>query len=349
MHRRAKLGWLTGLIIAVALIAAGCGGGNGQDGGPAPTTGTATLNGQVVSASSTGTLIANAVVTVEGTGRSAMTGADGGFVITNLPAGERVVSVTTPQSAEYGTASARVALVSNQTKTVSFAVLPLGLQAPERILVDPGAATVDMHGRIAYRAQVIGPNNQVLEGIEPTWVVDGGIGQITPEGVFTAHTVGSGNVKAYSGNAQRSASVTVVGPRPPQVSSFRVNPQSLPATGGEVFISAAIKDGDGVRPDDVKVRILRAGEQPIELAMQVMNPGSAIRCPDVPDCYVEASFGVTHQVPANSNTPTADGTQAPQSYSASVRVRDRSGMTTDSEFVEFVVQGIDAPPVRPGI
>lgn len=352
MHRSIAMGWLTGLIVAVAIITLGCGGGDGGGGvvpPPGPAGGTATLNGQVVGADNVGTLIANAVVTVQGTGRSATSDANGNFAINGLPAGNFTVLVTTPQSEAYGTATAVVPLTANQTTTVNFAVLPLGLEPPEQILLDPINATLDLNGRLAYRAQVVGPDNQAYEGIEPTWVVEGGIGQITAAGIFTAQTVGSGQVKAYSGNAERTATVVVVAPRPPQISSFRVNPQTLPSTGGQVFISAAVTDGDGMRVQDVTVQILPAGGVPIEVPMQVTNPGSAIPCPGLPNCYVDASFGVTYQVPANDNTPTPDGIQAEEIYSASLLVRDRSGMTSQSEFVEFVVQGIDPPPGRPGI
>lgn len=360
MHRKARLGWLTGLMAAVAIIAVGCGGGDG-DGGeapPPPATATGTLNGQVVDASDTNTIVPNAVVTiepVEGTttaqsgARTITTGADGGFAFDDLPAGDWTVTVATPQSDELGGGIARAPVTGDATTTVSLAVLPLGLAAPERIELSPTSATIDVGGRIGYRAQVIGPGGQVYDGIKPTWVVAGGVGQITPDGVFTAERVGSGSVRAYSGSAQRASSVEVVGPRPPQVSSFRVNPQSLAASGGEVLISAAISDGDGVNPEDVIARILPPGGEAIEVQLSVTNPDNAIRCPGVPDCFIDASFGATYEVPANDNRPTEDGMQAPQTYAVSIHVTDQRGVSAESEFVEFVVQGIDPPPTRPGI
>ena len=349
MHRTRALGWLTGLMVAVAIITVGCGGGDGGGGvvpGPA---GTATLTGNVVGADNVAAVIANAVVTVQGTGRSANSDAAGNFTITGLPSGTFTVLVTTPQSEEYGTATASVPLTDNQTTTVSFAVMPLGLAQPEQILLDPINATLDLNGRLAYRAQVVGPDNQAYEGIEPTWVVEGGIGAITPAGIFTAQAVGAGQVKAFAGNAERTATMVVVAPRPPQISSFRVNPQTLPATGGQVFISAAVTDGDGMEVQDVTVQILPAGGAPIEVALAVTNPGSAIACPGLSNCYIDASFGVNYLVPPNDNTPTPGGVQAEEVYSVSLLVRDRTGMTSQSEFVDFVVQGIDPPPALPGI
>ncbi len=350
MHRSRALGWLTGLIVTVAVITVGCGGGDGGGGiVPGPAGGTATLNGTVVGADNVATVVPNAVVTVQGTGRSTTSDANGNFTLGGLPSGTFTVLVTTPQSEQYGTATAQVPLTDNATTTVNFAVLPLDLAQPEQILLDPINATLDLNGLLAYRVQVVGPDNQAYEGIEPTWVVTGGIGQISAAGVFTAQAVGSGQVKAYSGNAERTATMVVVAPRPPQIASFRVNPQMLPATGGQVFMSAAIKDGDGIRVQDVTVQILPAGGEPIEVPMAVTNPGSAIPCSGLLNCYIDASFGVNYQVPPNDNTPTPEGVQAEETYSVSLLVRDRSGMTSQSEFVDFVVQGIDPPPTVPGI
>ncbi len=350
MHRKAALGWLTCLTIAVVITVAGCSGGDdGNDVAPPPADGTGTLNGQVVAASDTGVLVPNAVVTVEEIGRSVTTGVSGGFAFSNLPVGTWTVTVTTPQSEDLGTARARVPVARNETTTVSLAVLPLGIVAPAQISLDPTSVTIDVNGRVAYRSQVRGPGSQIYEEIQPTWVVEGGVGHISPQGLFTAQSVGEGRVTAYSGNAARSSSVVVVGPRPPQISSFRVNPQSLPATGGEILISAAVRDGDGINPQDVIAEILPAGGVPEQVPMEVTNPDSAIRCPAVPNCFVDASFGATYQVPANDNRPSPDGIQAPQTYTVSIRVRDRSGVSNRSEFIEFVVRGIDPPPARPGI
>ncbi|MFP4248473.1 MAG: carboxypeptidase-like regulatory domain-containing protein [Armatimonadota bacterium] len=360
MHRKARLGWLTGLMAAVAIIAVGCGGGDGEGGEapPPPATATGTLNGQVVDASDTNTVVPNAEVTVEAVGetttaqagaRTVTTGADGGFSFDDLPAGDWIVSAVTPRSEELGGGRARAPVTDDATTTVSLAVLPLGLAAPERIELSPTSTTIDVGGRVDYRAQIIGPGGEVYEEIKPTWVVAGRVGEITPDGVFTADRAGSGSVRAYSGDAQRASSVEVVAPRPPQISSFRVNPQSLGASGGEVLISAAVSDGDGVDPQDVVARILPPGGEPIDVQLSVTNPDSAIRCPGVPNCFVSASFGATYEVPANDNRPTADGVQAPQTYAVSIHARDGRDVSAESEFVEFVVQGIESPPTRPGI
>lgn len=350
MHGKWALGWLIGLIIVVAVISVGCGGGEGEGGAaPPPPLSTATLTGTVVAADNTQLKFANAVITVVGTGRQGVTAADGSFTMQNLPVGTWQVEVQTPDSEQYGTATAQVTLDPNKVTRVNFAVLPLDASTPEEILLDPTSATVDLNGRVIYRTQLVGPNNEPLEGLKPTWVVSGGIGTVTPDGVFIAQTVGNGTVTAFAGPAQRTATVQVVAPRPPQISSFRVTPRTLPATGGTVFLSAAISDGDGIFVRDVTAEIYTPDNDVVELQMQVTNAETAIPYEGLTNCWLNASFGVEFQVPANDNQPTPDGVQAAEDYSARIIVRDRSGAVTESQFVDFTVEGIDAPPLRPPI
>lgn len=351
MHSKWALGWLIGLIVAVAIIGVGCGGGGEEEGGGGlqPLFGSATLTGTVAAADNTAVPLANALITVVGTNRSTNSAADGTFTLQNLPTGTFEVRVETPDSEDYGTASAQVTLVAQQTVTVTFAVMPLDAPAPEQILLEPLNATVDLNGRVLFRSRIVGPNNQTLEGVQPTWVVAGGVGSVSPDGVFTAQTVGSGQVIAYAGDAQRTATVVVVAPRPPQITSFNVTPRVLPATGGNVFISCAVADGDGVMLRDVTVQIFRPDGSIIDLGTSVTNPATAQACEGVANCYLEASFGTTYAVPPNDNQPSPDGVQAEENYSARVQVRDRTGQSSQSAFIDFTVQGIDEPPARPPI
>jgi len=79
----------------------------------------------------------------------------------------------------------------------------------------------------------------------------------------------------------------------------------------------------------------------------VPNPEAAERCENQLGCYTRATFAATFHAPANDNRPTALGIQAPENYSAHVLVTDRSGQSNGSEFIDFVVRGIDAPPPLP--
>lgn len=346
MNCRSALGWLTGLIVAAAIISAGC---DGDGDGPPPPPGTATLTGKVVAADNTVVGLANAEVIVEGTQRSTTTGSSGLFTIANLPAGDHRVEVRTPLSDTYGTARAVVPLVAGESTNVNLAVLPLGTPVPRSIRIEPETATVDLNVRLNYRSQVLGPDGAPLEGLAPTWVVRGSVGEITPDGVLTARAVGTGQVAAYVGDAQSSAQLVVVEPRAPQISSFQINPRSLPATGGEIYVSASVSDGDGVRLRDVSLQILPTGEEAIYLPMELANPDTAVPLPGLPNTYIDASFMATWAVPANRNPYDARGIQADKDYAATLIVTDRSGRTSRSEIVEFVVEGIDPPPPSPGI
>ena len=348
MKCRSALGWLASLTIAVAIISAGCG-GSGDPDPPPPSPTMATLTGKVVAADNTAIGLPEAEILITGTGQSVTSGAGGSFTMHNVAPGDTWVEVRTPTSETYGTARALVPLVAGETTTVNFAVLPLGVAAPQSVQIDPSSITIDLNGRVGYRSRVLGPTGAQIPGLSPTWVVRGGVGEITHDGMFTAHSVGTGQIIAYAGQAQSSAALNVVEPRPPHISSFQVNPRTLPATGGQIYVSAAVSDGDGVRLQDVRVQILPATGEPIELPMQVANPDTATACPGLADCYLDASFSTTWQVPANANRPDAAGIQAPVPYTISLQARDRSGRVSQSEFIEFSVQGIDPPPPTPGI
>ncbi len=351
MQTRSIPGLLTVLsIITLTVLGLGCDGGDGGGGAqpPAPA-GTATVQGTVVAADNSSTALVDALVEVVGTTISTTSGADGGFTLARIPPGTWTVRVTASNSADYGMASAEVTLAAGDTVTIDFAVLPLGVTEPQSIVLDPGQSTVDLNNQIAFRVQILGAGNVQLQGIQPTWVVSGDIGSISRLGVFVARAVGSGQVWAFAGDVSRSANVRVVGPRPPQVTGFSINPQTLPATGGQVFIAASVTDGDGVRVQDVKAEVLGPGSEVQELPMQVGDPGVAVPCEGAADCYLDASFNVTLQVPANDNQPSADGVQAPENYSVRVTARDRSGAAASSDFIDFRVEGIDPPPPTPDL
>lgn len=350
MAKLHRLGWLAGVLTVAIALAAGCGGqeaAGGDGGGQQFPVGTAVLQGIVVAADDVAVGLARALVSVAGTGRSVTADAAGAFEIQGLPPGQYTVEAQTPNQANYGTTRVTATFANGQTTTVNLAILPEGTPEPVDVLVDPPAVTIDLNGRVRFRSQVLSADKAVMEGIEPTWVVGGGVGLISPDGVFTAQQVGAGTVTAYVGNVQQQSSVQVTPPAPPQVTSFQVNPRSISAGGGDVYISAAINDGDGIRIADVQIEILGPGNQQFLLPMTVPNPESAELCDGQPGCYARATFATTFQAPPNDNRPTELGVQAPENYSARVLVTDRAGQNTASSFIDFVVQGIDQPPSLP--
>lgn len=351
MQKLTTLSWLACVAVVTFALVSGCGGGNppaGGGGGVAPA-GTATLQGVVRAADNVGVGLAGAAIRVIGSTGTAVADASGAYRIDNLPAGQFSAEAQTPNHVDYGTTRVPVTLTAGQTTTVNFAVMPAAAAEVEQILLDPRVAIIDLNARIDYRTQVVAANNVVIPNIEPTWVITGGIGTITPGGLFTGLLVGNGSVTAYAGDVQALSTVQVDPPSPPQIISFQLDPRSLPASGGDVYISAAITDGDGISVADVTVEIFGPGDQRTLLGMDVANPDSAERCLNQANCYTRATFATTYTVAANDNNPTADGVQAPENYSAHVSVTDRSGAKTTSTFIDFVVEGIDPPPPSPGI
>ncbi len=350
MQKLTTLSWLACVAVVTFALVSGCGGGVAPGAAPAVVpAGTATVLGVVCAADNVAAGLAGAVVTVIGSGRSAIADGAGAYRLDNLPDGQFTVEAQTPNHADYGLATAPVTLTAGQTTVVNFAAMPAASPAPEQVLLDPRVAIIDLNSQIDYRTQVVAANNVVIPNVEPTWVITGGIGTITRGGLFTGLLVGNGNVTAYAGEAQAASTVQVDPPSPPRITSFQLDPRSLPASGGDVYIAAAISDGDGISVADVTVEIFGPGDQRTLLGMDVANPDSAEECVNQGNCYTRATFSTTYTVAANDNNPTAGGIQAPENYSAHVMVTDRSGARTVSTFIDFVVEGIDPPPPSPGI
>ncbi len=349
MREKAALGWLASCILVVVALIVGChGDGVAPDDGVAPPpVGTSTLTGLVFAANDLQQTFSGVPVSVAAAQRTVPTENDGTFTIQNLPAGTLTVEVLTPTYPDYGSTRVTVELVLGQETAVNLAVMPLDTPVPTNILLDPLAVTVDLFGKVVYRTQIVGEGNVAIEGMEPTWVVEGGIGAASADGVFTAQQIGAGTVTTFAGDAQRTGTVIVVAPRPPQINSLLLNPTTLPASGGDVYIATSISDGDGIPVINVRAEVFGPGDEIITVPMAVTNPGTALACADQANCYLEASYGGTFSAPPNDNQPTAEGIQAPENYSARIRAIDRAGGTTTSAFIDFVVQGIDQPPGGP--
>lgn len=106
-----KLGWLLALLALLTAAAR-----------PAAAQATGTIQGTVTDAQG-GTPVQGARVSVDGTALGAVTGADGRFVLRNVPAGTRTVRTA---MLGYSTAQRTVTVAAGGTATVSFA---LGIQS----------------------------------------------------------------------------------------------------------------------------------------------------------------------------------------------------------------------------
>jgi hypothetical protein len=138
--RRHQLGvWVRVLLAVTAALAllAGCGGGGGGGGstGGGTTAGVATLTGTLQD-KTTGILLQNRTVTVQGTGLSGVSNAQGQFSIAGVPTTTVTLIVTDSVGVQDGTIVVNVGRLSGgATRTAGSLILDLGaLPAPPPIL-----------------------------------------------------------------------------------------------------------------------------------------------------------------------------------------------------------------------
>jgi hypothetical protein len=330
-------------LLAVVLAFAGCGGG-GDGGVPPPPAGdTGTLSGRVVHADLVTAGISGAVVSaINASGvtvASGTTNALGNFSIAGVPVGTLTVYADTPNEAIYGTQSVpRIVVTRNATTSLTIAVLRATDPAPTNLAISPDSVTLDVHGQVDFTAAVTTASGS-LDAL-PTYLISSAVGVVDSQGHFTATQTGNATITAVLGSLQATAAVKVVEARPPQVTSFLVSPTELKATGGKVFVTLAANDGDGITSVTAEIYTPDGGQ--VDRAM-TLDP----RTTDTYQVYSTDGLGdlvLGYIVPANSNTPDGTGTQAPQTYSLRVLVRDGSGATAITDFVSFTVKGLDTPP-----
>lgn len=335
--------YLLGLaFMALTISLAGCGGGGGTfppGGGepppPPPPEGTARIDGVVVDSENTATVIAGAQVVVadEATDRAAIaTDNTGHFQFDELPAGGVSLLVTFPLTGAYQAMTVFVDTVAHKTTHVSIAALRSGVSAPTSVTLAPADAEIDVGGELQFEADV--RTYGVPVDIAPSFSLLGDIGTLLPSGLFTASKVGTGEVTAFFPSASATANVEVTPPRPPKLGTLSVSPSNLPADGGQVRIAISATDGDGVATVQAFIATLHKPTTTMPLTLESGNAR-------------DGSWAGTLSVPPNSNPISPDGVQLEQRYSVRVRVVDRSGTAVTSEWVDFVVAGLEAPPSPP--
>lgn len=110
----------------------------------------------------------------------------------------------------------------------SFTSMAVALETPHltaplvtRVAINPSEAQVVLGESVQFHATISGGNPRRRV---PTWVVEGGIGAISPLGEFRAQRVGTGRVRAIVGNVEGVAALMVTastnGPAPTRGRSF---------------------------------------------------------------------------------------------------------------------------------
>lgn len=331
---------LAAILLTIVLLG-GCGGGNGtpDDGGPVVAD-TGTISGRVVRADSPTSGISGASVVVRtATGTplaETSTNATGAFVIRQVPVGSQTVIVDTVGESLYGSQTvAGVPVHKDATTNLTVTVLRVDAPAPSVLDLTPEDVEVDLNGSAAFTASVRTSSGALA--VTPTFYVTGGIGVVsydaaTKKVVFSATREGTGKLMAVCGTLEASANITVVEAGSPEVSSFLVAPMSLPATGGDVTITVAVTDGDGIK--SVEAEIFRPDTTSYKVTLPLV-------------LGTQETYRATTSLPANSNPYGTDGKQDAQTYRVRYIVRDwadQVSTTPANEFVTITVAGLEMPP-----
>lgn len=359
-----RTAWMLPLVLLVLIVFAGCGGDDAvapqNNGGNAPHPDNATVAGRVVKADNPNPTqpaegLSRAVVTEPSTGRSVETDSTGAFILTGLPASNSLlINVSVPRSGDYDSAKVQVQTLRNQVTQVEVAVLPVALGTPTALSIGPQNATVERGASVQYTATVAF-GAQVVE-VQPSWtLLNDPVGAFQyggRPGRFVTTQPGVGRIRGTVGDLVAETTLTVLGSRPPDISSvFASHSVDRPvgATGGNVTVTAAVSDGDGVRHVYLDVFPQHAtAEAPIAGTL-------------VAGAADDGTWRIVYAAPANSNRPDAQGVQAPQMYSMRVRALDADEPApgtlnaadlaqwylehqTTSDWLDFAVSGLDAPP-----
>ncbi len=148
----------------------------------------------------------------------ALSDASGNFTVTAQAQGNLnyFLRIDPPADSGYGTETILLQVDLNSGSVVDIRVgyLPLVNKAsatPTSIVVSPSSATV-INGNTQQFQAIVYDNSNIMDKCQVGWRVEGGIGSIDVNGMFTATKTGTGNVVAYVGssNGQNIEGITIV-------------------------------------------------------------------------------------------------------------------------------------------
>jgi hypothetical protein len=286
----------------------------------------------VVDATNVGTVINGALIAVVGTALNGLTDAQGNVALTNVPEGGATLDVSFPSTGAYQGLQVSVDTAANAVTQVRIAAVPTGTAAPNAVILTPANETIDIGGQILFQVDV--RTFGIPVNVMPSLSLIGDIGTLLPSGLFLASQVGTGEVTAHVEGVTDTSAVEVVAPRPPRLGTLSVSPTALPADGGQVRIAVTATDGDGVQSVVAEIEPPTRAVFSLPLALET---GTSL----------DGSWGVVYVAGPNDNPPDPSGVQLEQRYSVRVTARDNQGATTTSQWVDFAVAGLQAPPGPP--
>jgi hypothetical protein len=355
MYRGQRLSVLLVAIIVIIALLAGCSGNppsrtlpdiNPPGPGPQPpVVGTATIQATVVDATNVGAAIEGALVAVVGTAINGLSDAQGALTLTGVSDGWATLDVSFPSTGAYQATQLVVETVANAVTQVTIAAVPTSQTPPNSVILSPANETIDIGGQVQFTADVRAYGAPV--SLMPSLSLVGDIGTLLPSGLFVATQMGTGEVTAHVEGATDTSTLQVVASRPPRLGTFSVSPTSLPPEGSDlppvgiidpndipVRISIAATDGDGIQTMTAEIERPNRSLMTLPLALE----GGTAR---------DGSWGGSYYAPPNNNPFDSSGTQLPQTYSVRVVARDASNAVTYSDWTDFEVAGLEAPPVPP--
>jgi len=329
-------------IIAIGLYCSGCGGlapghmgGGGGGGNPPPVNGTARIQGIVVDGTNPAQRLAGAIIRV---GEAQQTSdAFGAFAFAHLNAGIAQLGVSFPPGTGYRPAELTVPTASGEVTQVTVAAVPEAINSPDSVSISPTSAQVDVGGQAAFTLTVTALG--LPSACQPSLSLSGGIGNVTPTGVFTATAQGTGLLTAAVGAASATATITVVAPTGPHLGTLSVSPNTLPADGGQVRVAITATDGTGITSVVATVEYPDLTRETVALRREAGTP-------------TDGTWATAIDVPANSNPTDSQGHQLPQTYHVKVTARDARGKLAVSppgdQWATITVAGLEPPPPPPG-
>jgi len=142
---------------------------------------------------------------------------------------------------------------------------------------------------------------------------------------------------ATSGNISALANVVVTPSRPPNISTFLVDPSNLSSSGGTVNVTAAINDGDGLK--SVEAQVVDPNNWQTNYAMDLVEGTSP----------KDGTYRLSLTIDPNDIRQNQEDATRPLTYSIRVVAEDNAGNTSASGFKDVVVAGIDEPIPPPPI
>ena len=203
------------VVVAFALLSAlvaGC--SSATDGGVPVGLPTGRLTGQVVLARDTSQSIMGAKVTLkghDGVDYSGFTDASGSYTFPLVPLGPIPMVVTPPDGSTLASQTLQVTVGEDSTKAVLAALAPADQYAAATGLeLQPSSINLAVGQTVNLTTSVLGP---VVSGTHPSLVVNGGVGEVFPDGHFQATHAGAGTLVAAYGSLTTSIPVTVTASR----------------------------------------------------------------------------------------------------------------------------------------